>query len=223
MSTERSQAILLRDSQSTPLRSRLSVKPHHPDYDAHVLAHIKAKVVIDPVKGCWLWQGFVHPMTPTKHGFSVGGYGTVGYRGRSRPVHRVVWTILKGAPPKKMDVCHECDVRHCCNPDHLWLGTRRQNMQDMAAKGRGLTGKKVMQTECLRGHPLSGDNLYLSHGGRRRGCLECDKILRAQPKYVEWRRAYQRIRRGWTKEEAHGLPPVPAGQPTARRSVGARK
>lgn len=189
------QAKVLGGSESPPLRSRLSVKPHHPDYDAHVFAHIQSKVAIDPVRGCWLWQGFVHEMKPTKWGFSVGGYGMIGYRGRGRPVHRVVWTIKHGAPAEGMQVCHACDVRHCCNPDHLWLGTRQDNLRDMAAKGRGLTGKKAMQTHCIRGHELSGDNVAYSNGGRRRACKTCQSWKNRSVEHKQGRLAYQRRRR----------------------------
>lgn len=38
--------------------------------------------------------------------------------------------------PQSMTVCHRCDVTLCCNPDHMFLGTHRENMRDMAAKGR---------------------------------------------------------------------------------------
>jgi hypothetical protein len=177
-------------------RQEKLLRPNDPGYDAQVLERIKRRVKIDPATGCWLYQGFVHPMKMTAGGYKIGGYGSMGYRGRgNRAVHRVVWTILHGDPGKGMDVCHTCDVRHCCNPDHLWLGTRSQNLRDMVAKLRGPCGQKAAQTHCLRGHPLSGDNLFLSHGGRRRGCLECDRILRATPKYVEWRRNYQKRRR----------------------------
>jgi hypothetical protein len=198
------------DSQSTLLRSRQSVRPSDPGYDAHVLAHIKAKVVIDPVTGCWLWQGFVQPARfVVDRGFSVGGYGSIGYRGRNLAVHRVVWMCLNGPQPPKMDVCHTCDVRHCCNPDHLWLGTHQQNMRDMAAKGRGLTGLKAAQTHCIRGHELTRDNIYLSNNGRRRSCKTCDRY-------------FQRLRMGWSADEALHTPPIPQGEQTARRIIGTR-
>ena len=198
----RSQEIPLGDSESTPLRSRQSVRPSDPAYDAHVLAHIKAKVVVDPIKGCWLWQGFIFPDTKLKSGKVVkGGYGAIGYRGRSLAVHRVIWMLHNGPQPKNMDVCHTCDVRHCCNLDHLWLGTRKQNLQDMADKRRGPCGEKAAKQVCVRGHELSGDNVQLSNNGRRRSCKECDRILHRLPKYVEWRREYQRKRRAARREQ----------------------
>lgn len=185
-------------SQSVPLASRMSVKPSDPGYDAHVLAHIKTKVLVAPVTGCWLWQGAVAEVKWNERGFRTGGYGYIGYRGRNISVHRVVWMIHNGPQPKKMDVCHDCDVRHCCNLDHLWLGTRKQNLQDMADKRRGLCGEKAAQTECLRGHELSGDNVRLSNGGRRRNCKICERGLK-------------RIAVGWPEDLAYSLPPQPLG------------
>jgi hypothetical protein len=50
--------------------------------------------------------------------------------------HKAAWIIANGAVPHGLYVCHTCDNRVCCNPAHLWLGTAKQNQQDMAAKGR---------------------------------------------------------------------------------------
>lgn len=180
-------------SESTHLRSRQSVRPSDPGYDAHVLAHIMTKIVVDPVRGCWLWQGFIQPIRLSPKGLTIGGYSSIGYRGRNFAVHRVVWMIHHGRQqPKKMDVCHECDVRHCCNPGHLWLGTRKQNLLDMADKKRG---NKASKTHCIRNHPLSGDNVQWSNGGRRRNCKECDRLIHRTPKYLAWHRQYQKRRR----------------------------
>lgn len=74
---------------------------------------------------CYLWKG-----SKTKR-----GYGLIGFRGRPRRLHRVVW-ILKFGDPAKLEVCHHCDVPSCFNPEHLFLGTHLNNMQDAMAKGR---------------------------------------------------------------------------------------
>lgn len=52
-----------------------------------------------------------------------------------------MWEQANGPIPKGMCVLHRCDVRHCVNPNHLWLGTQRENIADRDAKGRnrGLT------------------------------------------------------------------------------------
>jgi hypothetical protein len=80
----------------------------------------------EPNSGCWLWTGAV----------LHGGHGTVRFNGRYWQAHRLAWTLTHGEIPGGMCVCHRCDVSGCCNPDHLWLGTRGENNLDMRAKGR---------------------------------------------------------------------------------------
>lgn len=77
---------------------------------------------------CWEWQGSVSAGT---------GYGCF-YDGKAFSTHRYSWEIHNGAIPRGLCVLHRCDNRICVRPDHLWLGTKRDNSQDMAAKGRHL-------------------------------------------------------------------------------------
>ena len=55
--------------------------------------------------------------------------------------NRLSWSLLVGPIPEGMYVLHRCDVRDCCNPSHLFLGTHLDNLEDMNKKGRrGKTG-----------------------------------------------------------------------------------
>ncbi len=56
--------------------------------------------------------------------------------------HRASWIAHKGPIPPKMMVLHTCDVKTCVNPDHLWLGTQKDNMRDCGEKGRVNREKK---------------------------------------------------------------------------------
>lgn len=76
---------------------------------------------------CWPWQ-----RTRNKR-----GYGQTWFEGRLQVSHRVVWQLVYGEPaPSDHDVCHSCDNPPCCNPTHLFLGTRLENVRDMMQKGR---------------------------------------------------------------------------------------
>jgi hypothetical protein len=91
------------------------------------------KFVIKNENDCWDWNGC-----------KVDGYANFNHRGKIIKAHRVSWIIHNGAIPQGMFVLHKCDVRHCSNPDHLFLGTHTDNIRDMASKHR--TGVKCKLT-----------------------------------------------------------------------------
>lgn len=81
--------------------------------------------------GCMEWQGQV----------GSSGYGQIKAFGKMVSCHRLSFELYNGAIPFNLEVMHSCDNRICVNPDHLSLGTHKENMNDMADKGRRVQGK----------------------------------------------------------------------------------
>jgi HNH endonuclease len=89
---------------------------------------------VEKTDSCWLWRGAL----------GNNGYGSYQWKRNAKDirVHRMSFRYLIGPIPKGMLVCHKCDVRHCVRPDHLFLGTATENLQDMVVKGRFLGESK---------------------------------------------------------------------------------
>lgn len=79
--------------------------------------------------------------------------------------HRASYEFFKGEIPVGMNVCHSCDNIICVNPDHLWLGTQLENMQDMIRKGRRASAKGKNNPNCK----LSKSDVEAIRDSRRRG------------------------------------------------------
>ena len=85
------------------------------------------KVEIKSKDGCWNWNAYIDP---------IWNYGVFGLNRKIVKAHRVAWFLKNGIIPENMLVCHHCDNRCCCNPDHLFLGTHSDNTQDSVRKKR---------------------------------------------------------------------------------------
>ena len=97
-------------------KPKLVNKPSDADF-------LLSRIEPDANGGCWLWAGTIN----------AGGYG---YTSRGM-AHRLSYKTFVGNVPDDILVCHTCDVRACINPAHLWLGTHKDNSDDMMKKQRG--------------------------------------------------------------------------------------
>ena len=128
-------------------------------------------------KECWPWIG----------GADQHGRGQFWMEGRRHRAPRVAWSLRYRTPfPEELHACHTCDNPSCCNPAHIWPGTRSQNFQDASRKGRLHVPQTVpmaevnrAKTHCMRGHPFTPQNTLVNSAGKR-ACRECAKIHRAK-------------------------------------------
>ena len=79
---------------------------------------------------CWLWTASLNG------GAKGGGYGQIRFQGQTYLAHRLSYMIAHGDIPEGLSVLHTCDVSHCVNPKHLFLGTQTDNLVDASLKGR---------------------------------------------------------------------------------------
>lgn len=80
--------------------------------------------------GCWLW---LKSITPNQYGIL---YPSVNGASNQKLAHRYSYEAFVKKIPKGLFVCHKCDIRSCVNPEHLFIGTHQDNMDDMVIKGR---------------------------------------------------------------------------------------
>lgn len=105
--------------------------------------------------GCWTWQGAKG--TKMRYGvMSLGARGSVEY------THRISWMIANGPIPEGLCVLHSCDNPPCVRPDHLFLGTRTDNMTDKVRKGRQHRGEATCGVVLTDAKATEALELYAS-------------------------------------------------------------
>lgn len=123
------------------------------------------RVVKGTESQCWPW----------KKALFHGGHGAVIFEGRQDRAHRVAWILVRGPIPPGMCVLHKCDNPPCCNPSHLFLGTRSDNIADRHAKGRDARGARSGR----RTKPFSTAGESNGRAKLTRKCVQEIKILRS--------------------------------------------
>lgn len=106
------------------------------------------------VGDCLEWQA----------GMSTVGYGKFWLDGKNIGAHRAAWKIFKGEIPAGMHILHRCDNRSCVNPEHLFLGTNQDNVDDKVKKGRSLRGERNWRAKLRDDEVRSIRVLFRSYG-----------------------------------------------------------
>lgn len=121
----------------------------------HWVAPFWEKVQKGKPDECWPWEGYV---CPSGHGSTTLDYVSMG-------AHRKAWILTHGPIRGELCVNHRCDNKLCCNPAHLYLGTRMDNMVDRWASTpgheRGPGRTTVLTTEQL------GELVQMRAGGKK--------------------------------------------------------
>ncbi len=130
---------------------------------AELAAHIESCVVRIPFSGCWIWLKSTDK-----------GYGQLTFRGKVMKAHRANWIANNPDKPLPVFVCHDCDVRECVNPDHLYAGDATTNRADALARHRW--GHPYAAREsCSAGHVYADGSGYRIASDGSRVCRECMK------------------------------------------------
>lgn len=126
----------------------------------------------DVVDDCWIWNSATRPGRGATYGvFTVGSI--VDDTRKSIQAHRALWVEVVGPIPEGYELDHLCRNGLCINPDHLEPVLPRENKR----RADGWAGINARKSHCLRGHPLSGQNLSVDYRGHRR-CKRCDNQRR---------------------------------------------
>lgn len=105
-------------------------------FQERAISYIESHIQVD-ADGCWI----------PKNKPRVNGYVRASFMGKSWYLHRLSFNAFNGEIKPNNDVCHKCDVRECCNPEHLFQGSRKVNMQDAVSKGRQARGLMLPQAK----------------------------------------------------------------------------
>lgn len=179
------------------------VKPGCRDVtDEQYLAHWKTRCIINPVTGCWEFQGQCQPFRVGKPPYPKG-YAISGYRGKQGRLARIIagWKLGRPLVGRKEVPRHLCNVPFCICPDHITPGTQTENIQDYVKAGRQRFGKR---TACSRGHEFTPETCRITtqiKNGKEYTVRVCKVCMLG----------FLRVRHGWPEALAFSLPPQVRG------------
>lgn len=112
---------------------------------------------VEKLESCWNWKGAL---------VSRNGYGQFYMKMKNIMAHRASWILHHGEIPEKLWVLHICDNKKCVNPEHLFLGTAKDNTYDMIRKGRKFKiPTKLLEEQkkkCVELYSQGSDQRYIA-------------------------------------------------------------
>lgn len=130
------------------------------------------KIEFDANGGCWLWSACV-----------VRGYGQAAFRGGRSRTHRIAYEVVNGPIPDGLLVRHTCDVKLCCNPAHLLVGTPADNARDAAERGQLVRGDTCGKSK-LRSEQVIEIRRRLSGGERVQEIADSYGVVRRTIQFI---------------------------------------
>jgi hypothetical protein len=149
-------------------KNNLCVNPNHLVFGDEARFYSKVYKFAEEKGGCWEWIGYKNPTWYGQFACKLNGKKKVVLS------HHYSWYLYTGFMPKALIICHKCDHPYCVNPDHLFLGTHADNVNDKVSKGRQtrgetnasakLTDEKVREARELYKNGMKDKQLSLLFG-----------------------------------------------------------
>lgn len=144
-------------------------------YSHEELKRTITKNIIETTNGCWIWT---KNGSHARYGKIHGGVDPKTGKPITLAVHRASYEIFKGEIPHGLQVCHTCDNKLCCNPDHLWLGTFQENTRDRNFKNRQSKGENHAAVRRLAAHKKRTKKAReAGYTPEHKYCPQCDQWL----------------------------------------------
>ena len=133
--------------------------------------HYEEKVIRGDGDECWGWKGCLQ-----------AGYGFLAHNKKQMNAHRVAYELFIGPIPEGLCVCHKCDNPVCSNPDHLFLGTKGDNLRDMTRKGRNVGNLRHPRASVEKVLSMEGSGLSQAKIGQVVGMSQAQvsRIIRRE-------------------------------------------
>jgi hypothetical protein len=150
-----------------------------------IIKRFKSKIAVRP-NGCHEWTSFKDNCGYGR--FMFGSNGVV-------LAHRVAWEIANGPIPEGIKVLHKCDNPKCVNPEHLFLGTQQDNMNDMYSKGRGPVGEKASSHKLTKEQVIHILNSYRKDKRTITALAKEYSVSYSSIKYIVKRRTWKHLQK----------------------------